>query len=171
MIIYNRRKRASYFAEQTALLHAQLAAAIAADKAGEPLNEGQVLLLNRERARVEGEERAKREKGWWWKWMIRGLDAEEGTGGEGGGGGAREEQQEQQGHGHGGDGIVISAVEEEMAREAFGQAEALTATESSKPKPSSVLQALEDQRREGGEPVEEAGRAKGGWTSWMIRKE
>ncbi len=176
MIIHNRRKRALYYAEQTALLHAQLAAAIAAQKAEEPLSEGQVLLLNRERARVEGEERVKREKGRWWRWMIRGLEADETAEGEGGGEG-REEQ---------GRGGVVSAVEG-GPREAFGKAEAstreaFTATES---KAGSVLQALEDKRREGERPIEEAGghggqldqlateagRAKGGWTSWMTRKQ
>lgn len=148
MIIYNRRKRAQYFAEQTALLHAQLSAAIDAQKAGQPLNEGQILLLNRERARVEGEEREKREKGKWWRWMFRGLEADETV--EGG-----EEGNGEQGTGGG---SVLSAVEGE-AREVFRKAETdtrdtFTATEL---KAGSVVQALEDKRREGEKPIEEAG--------------
>lgn len=129
---------------------------------------------------MEGEERAKEGKGRWWKWMIRGLEADETAEGEGEGG--REGKEGQVGG-------VLSAVEGE-AREVLSKAEegmrdAFSETES---KAGSVLQALEDKRREGQRPIKdagghdgpldqvadhavEAGKAKGGWTSWMIGKE
>ncbi len=79
MIIYNRRKRNEYYAEQTALLQSKLSAAITAERTGQPLDDEQVLVLNRERVRLEGEDRKKKKKeeGSWSKWLFGGLKAEE----------------------------------------------------------------------------------------------
>lgn len=162
MIIYNRRKRNLYYAEQSALYTAQLSAAQAAF-ASDPndLTEDQTLLLNRERARREGEERKKQGKGWG-KWLVGGLKNEEDVG----------EIDGDMKIVEGGEGGVLDAVRTE---------EGETGTEGG------VLKALEEKRRNGekrmeaegvhGGPLDElaeqaveAGRAKGGWTSWAIRK-
>ena len=172
MIIYNRRKRSQYYAERTALLQKNLIAAIEADRAGIPLTEDQVLLLNRERARMEGEERAKAKKdGGWRRWIFGGLSGSSEREGEG--------NAATDGRGEGSGQGVLSAIQEET-RQVFRDGEE---------KPSTIVQAVEEKRREGektleaagisGGPldqladqaVQEAGRAKGGWTSWMIRKD
>ena len=63
MIMHNRRKRAAFYAEQHALYTQRLVAAIETEKAGIPLTPDQALVLNRERAKIQAEER-KREASW-----------------------------------------------------------------------------------------------------------
>lgn len=76
MVIYNRRKRKAYYAEQAASRTATLLTAIENEKAGMKLTPDQALVLNQERIRFREEER-KREK-WNWKgWLIKGLKAED----------------------------------------------------------------------------------------------
>lgn len=76
MVIYNRRKRKAYYAEQAANRTATLLAAIENEKAGIELTTDQALVLNQERIRFREEER-KREK-WNWKgWLVKGLKAED----------------------------------------------------------------------------------------------
>lgn len=62
MIIYNRRKKREFFAEQQAKHEHELAAARWAMERG-MADENQILLLNRERAAVEAEEAKKNRKG------------------------------------------------------------------------------------------------------------
>ena len=63
MIMHNRRKRTAFYAEQHALYTQRLVAAIETEKAGIPLTPDQVLVLNRERAKIQAEER-KKEASW-----------------------------------------------------------------------------------------------------------
>lgn len=62
MIVYNRKKRASFFREQKELHTAALAEALEARKRG-TADDDQLLLLNRERAAHEAEEARKNKKG------------------------------------------------------------------------------------------------------------
>ena len=173
MIIHNRRKRNEYYAEQTALLQSKLSAAIAAERSGQPLDDEQVLLLNRERAKLEAEDRnkKKKEERSWSKWLFEGLRAEE----------VKIEEGDRVGEG------LLSAVEgnaEEVFRE--GKENASRIVRDVEEKTSSVLQALEDKRREGEKPIQETriqggpldqlaeeAKVKGGrsWTGWMVRKD
>lgn len=76
MVIYNRRKRKVYYAEQAASRTATLLAAIENEKAGTELTPDQTLVLNQERIRFREEER-KRER-WNWKgWLVKGLKTED----------------------------------------------------------------------------------------------
>lgn len=89
MVIYNRRKRKAYYAEQAASRTATLLAAIENEKAGMELTADQALVLNQERIRFREEERKKER--WNWKgWLVKGLKAEDVPGpialGENGGG-------------------------------------------------------------------------------------
>ncbi|KAL2047739.1 hypothetical protein N7G274_000781 [Stereocaulon virgatum] len=63
MILHNRRKRSAFYAEQHSLYATRLLDAIETEKAGLPLDEDQILIMNRERARVQAEE-AKKERSW-----------------------------------------------------------------------------------------------------------
>ena len=63
MIMHNRRKRAAFYAEQHALYTQRLVAAVETEKAGIPLTPDQALVLNRERAKIQAEER-KKEASW-----------------------------------------------------------------------------------------------------------
>ena len=63
MILHNRQKRTAFLNEQHAIYQARVVAAIETEKAGFPLDEHQVLVLARERAKVRAEERRK-EQGW-----------------------------------------------------------------------------------------------------------
>lgn len=63
MILHNRRKRSAFYAVQHSLYATRLLDAIETEKAGLPLDEDQILILNRERARVQAEE-AKKERSW-----------------------------------------------------------------------------------------------------------
>ena len=69
MIIHNRRKRAAFTQEQHAIYQARVVAAIEIEKAGLPLDEDSLLVLARERAKLQAEER-KKEQGW-----LKGLGA------------------------------------------------------------------------------------------------
>lgn len=83
MIIYNRRKRDAWMADQVRHNEELITAAIANEKAGLPLTEDQQLALNNERARFEAEERRKA-KGGVVRWLltpfeglVRGLKSSE----------------------------------------------------------------------------------------------
>lgn len=80
MIVYNRRKRFSYYAEQASQRRAALEDAIDAEKASRPLSASQAALLNLERARLAAEdERAQRK--WGFRkvgaWLVKGLKGED----------------------------------------------------------------------------------------------
>ena len=81
MIIYNRRKRNSFYAEQQMLLQKRLAEAREAAARG-IADEDQILLLNRERAAEEAAAALKSKKGIWGTvkgvFTIEGLKKEEG---------------------------------------------------------------------------------------------
>ena len=79
-MIYNRRKRASYYAQQAEQRRAALQDAIDAEKASLPLSESQAALLSLERARLAAEdERAARK--WGVRkigaWLVRGLKGDD----------------------------------------------------------------------------------------------
>lgn len=82
MILHNRRKRAAFYAEQHSLYAARLISAIETEKAGLALDEDQVLVLNRERAKIQAEELKK--LGSLWNGVksvfVGGLKKEEGLG-------------------------------------------------------------------------------------------
>ena len=63
MILHNRRKRAAFYEEQHRLYYQRVLEAIDVEKSGKPLDEDQRIVLNRERAKVQAEERA-RESTW-----------------------------------------------------------------------------------------------------------
>lgn len=65
MILHNRRKRAAFYTEQHTLYTSRLLAAIETEKAGIPLDEDQVIIMNRERAKVRAEE--EKQNGGLWK--------------------------------------------------------------------------------------------------------
>lgn len=76
MVIYNRRKRKAYYADQAASRTATLLAAIENEKAGTELTSDQVLVLNQERIRFREEERKKER--WNWKgWLLKDLKTED----------------------------------------------------------------------------------------------
>lgn len=88
MIVYNRRKRRDYFAEQSALHKTRLIEAKAAAASG-AADEDQVLLINRERAAFEAEKARLAKKGLFRRgkdWLLGGLKTgeEEGAAIEGG---------------------------------------------------------------------------------------
>ena len=64
MIVYNRRKRKEFFAEQNKLLQERLVDAREAAAKG-TADEDQMLLINRERAAEEAEQARKAKKGTW----------------------------------------------------------------------------------------------------------
>ncbi len=70
MILHNRRKRAAFYAEQHALYAQRLIEAIEAERSGNPLDDDQTLVLNRERARVQAEEAAGQRT---WRKRIKGV--------------------------------------------------------------------------------------------------
>ena len=63
MILHNRQKRTAFLNAQHTIYQARVVAAIETEKAGLPLDEHQILVLARERAKVQAEER-KKEQGW-----------------------------------------------------------------------------------------------------------
>jgi len=81
MMLINRRKRSAFNAEQRSLYATRLLGAIETERAGLPLDDDQTLILNRERARVQAEERKKQRP--WGKLIMGiltgGLKAEEGV--------------------------------------------------------------------------------------------
>lgn len=84
MILHNRRKRAAFYDEQHRLYYQRVLEAIEAEKSGIPLDEDQRTVLNRERAKVQAEERAKEST--WGKRIkgvfMGGLKQDEESGGE-----------------------------------------------------------------------------------------
>ena len=197
MILHNRRKRSAFYAEQHALYGQRLLEAIEAEKSGQPLDEDQTLVLNRERARVMAEE-AKRERSWRKgikDFVLGGLKMDDG------GGGVGEEQ-------------VLPPVQSEgeiLQRLGIDQGTILERATAATDKEvegvvgvreegtSRILQAVAEKRREGERVVESAGvgggpldrmaegavqavggkihvaeekvgSSGGGWTSWWSRK-
>ena len=69
MVVYNRRKRTAWMADQIRHNEELVTGAIANEKAGLPLTEDQELALNNERARFEAEERRKAKPGIG-KWLL-----------------------------------------------------------------------------------------------------
>lgn len=69
MVVYNRRKRNAWMADQVRHNEELVTGAIANEKAGLPLTEDQELALNNERARFEAEERGKAKPGVG-KWLL-----------------------------------------------------------------------------------------------------
>lgn len=59
MVLHNRKKRAAFLDAQHEIYQARLITAIETEKAGLPLEEHQILVLARERAKVKAEERKK----------------------------------------------------------------------------------------------------------------
>lgn len=68
MVVYNRRKRNAWMADQVRHNEELVTGAIANEKAGLPLTEDQELALNNERARFEAEER--RKAGGIGRWLL-----------------------------------------------------------------------------------------------------
>ena len=170
MIIYNRRKRKVFFAEQHMLLQQQLAEAREAAANG-TADVDQMLLLNRERAAEEAEKVRKGKKGLWraFKALFAIQDlSEEDRGGK------------------------LDLLGEEQPRQLNAESSILKSVEAPSPtkeeKPSlGIIQAVEDKRRDGERELEErhlkggpldtfaeqasgAGNSKGGWTSWMTSR-
>ena len=140
MIVYNRRKRKAWYADQARERQNTLTAAIENEKAGLPLSEDQALILNQERIRFnDEEERARRKRERWEylnvkRWLLSGLKSDE----------------EQPGR---------EVVEGDMQ-----PTSAETPQEASEKDPTArggVLAAVENARRAGEKPLEAEG-AKGG---------
>ena len=192
MSLYNRRKKKAYYADQYAFLQESLAAAREAAARGEA-DEAQILLLNRERAAKEAEQAAKQRKGMWGstkEWLLSGMKKDE----------ASEERVNEGG--------VLSVLGEEglmKMREEPGEdkaddggvlASVTTPTQESHHEShrnrGTILEAVEEKRREGEKALErkgvegglldklaqkaveagkaDAGEAKRGWTSWLTSK-
>ena len=173
MILYNRRKRTSFYAEQRMLLEQRLGEAREAAAKG-IADEDQMLLINRERAADEAEAARKGRKGIFKEikaiFSTEGLKKEEVEGGLEvlGGEGLRRVGVEAEG---------TTAVEAE-------QHPRLQGLEMSQ---GTIPTAVEEKRREGERALEQRGiqggpldqmaeqvtvavQAKGGWTSWMRSK-
>ncbi|KAI9881278.1 MAG: hypothetical protein M1830_005564 [Pleopsidium flavum] len=197
MIIYNRRKRRDYFAEQSALHKTRLAEAKVAAARG-AADEDQMLLINRERAADEAE-RARSAKNGVFKrtkeWLFSGLKNEEGGIG----------------------GAALDVLGEEGLRKMGAEAEGTVSTEAAAMHPlarevttnvtegndgrpqlgrpagpeskSQILKAVDEKRREGERALERQGAEAGsldrlaenttaststgsreGWTSWVTGK-
>ena len=82
MILYNRRKRRTFFAEQNALLQAKLIEAKEIQARNGELDDDQRLLLNRERIALEAEREKRERRGLWdtfkGTFSNQGLKVEEG---------------------------------------------------------------------------------------------
>ena len=83
MLVHNRRKRNAFYTEQHALYARRVLEAVEAEKAGRPLDADNVLVLTRERARLDADEIA-RQRSWWNSikgFLLRGLKSgDEGEG-------------------------------------------------------------------------------------------
>ena len=169
MVVYNRRKRKSYFAEQHILLQQRLAEAREAAARG-TADEDQLLLLNRERAAEEAEATRKAKKGLWKS--IKGIFSTEGLKQEDtnplsvlGEEGLRKMSE--------GSPILEQVIQEEAHHE--------------ESKRGGIVASVEEKRREGerelqktgieGGPLDrmadqaaEATKSRGGWTSWVTSK-
>ena len=64
MVLHNRRKRSAFFDQQHTIYNTRLIAAIETEKAGVPLADDQLVILGREKNKVQEEERRKA-LGWW----------------------------------------------------------------------------------------------------------
>lgn len=194
--MFNRRRRTAYLDEQHAIYTQRVIEAIETEKSGMPLAEDQIIVMNRERARVEAEERAKERS---WRKMIKGVF----TGGL-------------MGDKEGGEEAVVPSEEEilktigvnemsilKRAAQAGNNSGVQTADlgdrrEEGSRDGSGILQAVADKRREGerameatgvkGGPLdriaagavqgvggkahaaEEKGGSKGGWNNWWAGK-
>ncbi len=171
MILYNRRQRRDFFAEQKALHAKALMSARQAALNG-TADEDQMLLLNRERAAMEAEQARLAKEGIWKRtkeWLYSGLKTdEEGAATSGG---------------------TLAAVGDEVWKENASESNDVTGDKLG------ILKAVKEKRREGVEPgtVEaptpvpastpetkggpldrlangEPPGAKGGWTSFMTRR-
>lgn len=179
MILHNRRKRTAFYAEQHALYDTRLLEAIETEKSGLPLDEDQTLIMNRERARVQAEEAAKERT---WGKRAKGLFL----------GGLKENESEatvpavvptegQILEMIGVDQRRILETAEQGGRDGAGPGEEMGDRRNG----NGVLQAIEQQRREGERLLENRGvtggpldqvaeeaiekvkeKGKGGWLSW-----
>lgn len=174
MIVYNRRKRKEFFAEQNKLLQERLVDAREAAAKG-TADEDQMLLINRERAAEEAEQARKAKKGTWS--FITGIFSTEGL--------------KQEDTASGMDTLSEAGLrkvgEGNLLIEPAGETVAGTTTENAETPGLGILQAVEEKRRDGerefqsrglnGGPLDQlaeeavvAGKSKGGWTSWVTSK-
>ncbi|MCJ1392175.1 hypothetical protein MMC18_005042 [Xylographa bjoerkii] len=170
MIVYNRRKRKSFFAEQHMLLEQRLAEARQAAANG-TADDDQMLLINRERAAEEAEEARKARKGP--LNALTGLFSTKGL------------KEEDRGSGLDvlGEEGLRKMSEENSIIEPAGEAR----MQDQEVPRGGILQAVDEKRREGeqklvekgvkGGPLDqmaeqatEAAKSKGGWTSWVTSK-
>lgn len=174
MIIYNRRKRKEFFAEQYKLLQERLVEAREAAAKG-IADEDQMLLINRERAAEEAEQARKAKKRMWS--FITGVFSTEGL------------KQEDTASGMDvlGEGGLTKVGEGNLLIEPAGETLAGTTKEKAETPRLGILQAVEEKRRDGerefqrrgvddgpldqiAEQAAAAGKSKGGWTSWVTSK-
>ena len=170
MIVYNRRKRKSFFAEQHMLLAQRLAEARQAAANG-TADDDQILLINRERAAQEAEEARKSRKGP--LSAVTGLFSTKGL----------KEEDSRSGLDVLGEEGLRKMSEESSIIEPAGE----VMIEAQAVSKSGILQAADENRREGEqEPLKEeiiggpldqmaeqataSAKAKGGWTSWLTSK-
>ena len=181
MIIYNRRKRNAFYAEQHLLLQQRLAEAREAAAKG-IADEDQILLLNRERAAEDAETARKARKGV--LGYVKALFSTEGLKQEETDSGTKllgEEGLRKMGEETGGQTPLTAGVvapEETVGDVRSHQGEMVK---------GSIVEAVEQKRREGEKELEQrkveggpldqyaaqvaaAGKAKGGWTSWVTSK-
>ena len=175
MIIYNRRKRKEYNAEQRMILAHMLMEAREAEAKG-IADEDQILFLNRERE-VDEAERIQKEKKGRWRRYIKGIFSTEGLKKEDTSSGLEalgEEKPRKVGEGS----LLI---------ESAGETVTDSTTEKEETPGLGILQAVEEKRRDGerelqkrgvnggtldqlAEQAAAAGKSKGGWTSWFTSK-
>ena len=159
MILHNRRKRAAFYDEQHRLYYQRVLEAIEAEKSGIPLDEDQRTVLNRERAKVQAEERA-RETTWGKRIkgvFMGGLKRDEDGGGE---------QQAVVAVPSEGEILQKIGVDQMAILERAGQAQRdprpkIADSEEGKRDGSKILQAVAEKRRDGETAMEAAG-VKGG---------
>ncbi len=193
MIVYNRRKRRDYFAEQTALHRSRLAEAKEAAARG-AADDDQLLLINRERAAFEAEKARLEKKGVFTRtkdWLFSGLKKDEESVGGGalhvlGEEGLRKMGAEAQGAPNPArESAHLPAMAEKTTHVAEGQDGRPLLGRSYDPQSESqVLKAVDAKRRDGEQAMESqatGGRSpgetentappsapsRGGWTSWM----
>ena len=174
MIIYNRRKRKEFFAEQHKLLQEKLVEAQEAAAKG-TADEDQMLLINRERAAEEAEKARKAKKSAWN--YVTGIFSTDGL------------KQEDTGRGLDAlsEGSLRKVGEGNLLIEPAGETATETTTDAEESPRLGILQAVEEKQREGerelqkkgvsggnldhlAEQAAAAGKSKGGWTSWMTSK-
>ncbi len=185
MIVYNRRKRRDYFAEQSALHKTRLAEAKEAAAKG-VADEDQVLLINRERATFEAEKARLAKKGVFRRskdWLLGGLKTDEEVAG-----GLRVES-----------GGPVDAMAETTDAGPVDQTTHVMEGQDGRPllgrgggeeSKSQILRAVEAKRREGERALQSRGAEggpldrlaadmptasqssppRGGWTSWVTGK-